>query len=539
MAQARLAALALRAQFPEHDFPLTPLKTHGDRAPQLPLTEAAQEGIFVKEIEQALLDGRAELAVHSAKDLPTNETPGLIIAAFLPRADPRDVLIGRGPLTLASLPVKARVGTGSPRRAAQLLAQRPDLTVVPIRGNVDTRLRRVEDGEVDAVVLAGAGLQRLGRMDPGFEWLPLEVMLPAPGQGALAIQARPGTPAAAVAAVVDDVPTRRAVGAERAVLRGLCGGCLSAIAVHARVDQLDLVISAVVLADGSTQVARTTARGRHDATVVADIVSRLNEQGAARALQARRPERPLGGLRAMVTRPLEQAGAFVRALQDAGASVVICPVIAIEPIAVPSDVVANLSAYDWVLFTSVNGVERFFAILDGARPPARLKVGAIGPETAERVRTFGLAADVVPDRYVAEDLADQFPASLIRGKRILLPRAAGARDVLPAGLRARGAIVDVVEVYRAVPPPNLPARLRHHLRSGVDVVTFTSSSTVRHFMDALGSDALPAATRVACIGPITAATARERGLRVAIIAEEYTARGLRDALVRDRMTTRP
>src|SRR6184192_2871959 len=144
--QAQLAADALARRYPEHEFILMPLATHGDRHPTLRLIDAAREGVFVKELEQALLDGRAELAVHSAKDLPTLPTPGLTLAAFLPRADARDALIARTRSTLADLPAGARIGTGSPRRAAQIAAVRPDLQAVEIRGNVDTRLRRLAEG---------------------------------------------------------------------------------------------------------------------------------------------------------------------------------------------------------------------------------------------------------------------------------------------------------------------------------------------------------------------------------------------------------
>src|SRR5438094_40262 len=161
MIQARLAVEALAGRYPEHEFILVPLATHGDRQPRLRLADSPREGVFVKDLEQALLDGRAELAVHSAKDLPTLPTPGLVLAGFLERADARDVLIARPPSTLAQLPPGSRLGTGSPRRAAQIAAIRPDLRAVEIRGNVDTRLRRLAEGAVDALILAAAGLERL------------------------------------------------------------------------------------------------------------------------------------------------------------------------------------------------------------------------------------------------------------------------------------------------------------------------------------------------------------------------------------------
>jgi len=200
MIQAKLAANALTRRYPEHEFVLAPLTTHGDRHPLMRLTDSPREGVFVKELEQALLDKEADLAVHSAKDLPTLPTPGLTLTAFLPRADARDALIARPPATLSELARGARIGTGSPRRAAQIAAVRPDLQAVEIRGNVDTRLRRLAEGAVDGLILAAAGLERLGRLGEAHQLLPFEVMLPAPGQGALALQAVEGSEAARLAA---------------------------------------------------------------------------------------------------------------------------------------------------------------------------------------------------------------------------------------------------------------------------------------------------------------------------------------------------
>ena len=496
------------------------------------LSKSPREGVFVKDLEQALLAGEAELAVHSAKDLPTLPTPGLTLAAFLPREDARDVLVARRPGTLAQLPAGARIGTGSPRRATQIAAVRPDLRAVEIRGNVDTRLRRLREGAADALVLAAAGLARLGRLAEAHEILPFEVLLPAPGQGALAIQALDGSEAAGLAAAVDDPATSRAVRAERALLRRLGGGCLSALGAYALVDGDDLTLQAVVLDEDATTVIRARAQGRNDADVVEEVAAGLEAQGAGRLLS--RPDASLAGLRIMVTRADRQAAALADALTALGADAVRCPVIAIEPIAIDPAALKDLGRYDWVALTSANGVNRLRELLREAQRdfPAGLKVAAIGPETAARAEEAGMNPTLVPQRFIAEELADALSAAMAPGARILLARAAGARDVLPEQLRARGAQVDVLETYRTVPPADVRPRLAAGLPV-VDMVTFTSSSTVRHFVDALPGP-LPERVLVACIGPITAETARELGLRVDIIAQEYTTRGLVDAIVRSR-----
>src|SRR5256712_1071637 len=532
MIQAQLAADALTRRHPEHEFALAPLTTHGDRHPSMRLSESPREGVFVKELEQALLEGRAELAVHSAKDLPTLPTPGLVLAAFLPRADARDALIARVPGTLSELAPGSRIGTGSPRRAAQIAALRPDLRAVEIRGNVDTRLRRLAEGLVDGLILAVAGLERLGRLGEAHELLPLDVMLPAPGQGALVLQALEGSEARSLAAAIDDTPTRRAVEAERALLRRLGGGGLSALGAYALAEGDDLTLQAVALDAGGRTVIRASARGRDDAGVVSDVASRLEAQGAAHLLE--RPGASLAGLRIMVTRADRQATVLADALTALGAQAVRCPVIAIEPIAVDTGRVQDRVRYDWLVLTSANGVDRLGEILREANRdfPAHIKVAAIGPETAARAQEAGMTPALVPSRFIAEELADSLAAAMAPGARILLARAAGARDVLPEQLRAHGARVDVLETYRAVPPADVRPRLAACL-PGVDMITLTSSSTVRHLVDAL-PEPLSDRVKIACIGPITAQTARDLGLRVDIIAQEYTMRGLVDAIVRSR-----
>ena len=532
MIQAQLASDALTRRFPEHAFVLTPLTTHADRHPSMRLSDSPREGVFVKELEQALIDGRAELAVHSAKDLPTLATSGLVLAAFLPRADARDALIARVPTTLSELAPGSRIGTGSPRRAAQIAAIRPDLQAVEIRGNVDTRLRRLAEGAVDALILAVAGLERLGRLGEAHELLPLDVMLPAPGQGALVLQSLDGSEAGRLAAAVDHEPTRRAVEAERALLQRLGGGCLSAVGAYAFIEGENLVLRAVVLDDKGRTLIRGEAHGSQDGAVVDEVSERLERQGSARLMSRR--GRSLEGLGIMVTRADRQAAPLADALTALGAHAIRCPVIAIEPIAVDPAALQDLAGYDWLVLTSANGVDRLRELLQDANRgfPAHIKVAAIGPETAARAQEAGMMPALVPPRFIAEELAESLAPALAPGTRILLARAAGARDVLPQQLRARGARVDVLETYRAVPPADLRPRLAACL-PGIDMITFTSSSTVRHFVHAMPG---PPSDRVqiACIGPITAQTARDLGLRVDIIAQEYTTRGLVEAIVRSR-----
>lgn len=241
MTQAQLAAEALARE--GRATRLVKVETEGDR--RAPDT-AWGEGAFVKAIELALLDGRVDVAVHSAKDVPTDEDPRLTIGAYLPRADARDALVIRDGTarSLDELPLGATVGTDSPRRTAFLLARRPDLRVRPLHGNVDTRLRRLDDGDADALVLACAGLDRLGRADRIAERIDAQQMPPAPGQGALALQIRRDDARMLVlTASLDDRRTRVAVEAERELLRAAGGGCRAPLGVYGAVvgTQLTLI----------------------------------------------------------------------------------------------------------------------------------------------------------------------------------------------------------------------------------------------------------------------------------------------------------
>jgi hydroxymethylbilane synthase len=219
------------------------ISTLGDRRHDLPVARLGGDGVFVRELEQALLDGRIDAAVHSLKDLPTAETPGLLLAAIPERASPFDAVVGRSAPRLAELPHGATVGTSSIRRVAQLRSIRPDLDIVPLRGNVDSRLRRLDAGDFHAVILAAAGLERLGLADRITEILRPPAFWPAVSQGALAIQTRADDAASRRAVgVVDDAATRAAVAAERRMLAGLAGGCLAPIGGWARIEADELVL---------------------------------------------------------------------------------------------------------------------------------------------------------------------------------------------------------------------------------------------------------------------------------------------------------
>ncbi|MBF6601253.1 MAG: hydroxymethylbilane synthase [Dehalococcoidia bacterium] len=246
--QVELVQAALRRLAPDVDIVVREIRTEGDRS-SAPLSAIGGLGVFTKAIEDALLAGEIDIAVHSLKDLPTELAPGLAIAAVPPREDVRDALVSRGDATLAELRAGARIGTGAGRRAVQLRRLRPEVEPAEVRGNVDTRIRKVDEGAYDGVLLAMAGLARLSLTARASEIFPVEAILPAVGQGALGVEVRADDAGArALVGGIDDARTRAAVEAERAFLRRLGGGCRLPVAAHACIERGELRLRGMIAA---------------------------------------------------------------------------------------------------------------------------------------------------------------------------------------------------------------------------------------------------------------------------------------------------
>jgi len=268
--QTRAVAEALRSAYPGLDCVEVTIRTAGDRDRRTPLPEIGGKGVFTEALEAALLAGEIDIAVHSLKDLPVAPPPRLVIAAVCFRADPRDVLVSRDGWLLDSLPQRALVGTSSTRRIAQLRSIRPDLRLESLRGNVDTRVRQARGGRYDAICIAAAGVERLGLAETVSEYLALDRMLPAPGQGALAVQCAAANRAARdLVAVLDDASTRAAVDAERAFLAGLGGGCAAPVAAFAAPEDGNgsLRLRGLAAAVDGTRVVRVAGTGAFTAPV--------------------------------------------------------------------------------------------------------------------------------------------------------------------------------------------------------------------------------------------------------------------------------
>jgi hydroxymethylbilane synthase len=520
MRQSRLVADRLRALGVAVE--LITIVADGDvRAPDASIGE----GIFVTALERALASGEIDLAVHSAKDLPLDEDPRTTIVAYPERADPRDALVTRGrEASLEDLPKGARIGTDSPRRAGFVRALRPDLEVIPLHGNVDTRLQRLDSGHADALVLAAAGLDRLGfgarvamRLEP-------DIMPPAPGQGALAVQVRrDDARLAAILAPIDDPDVRAAVVAERALLKAMGGGCRAPVgAVAERSGSSFSLIAGAVTPDGRTRrvLRRTVDRGV--ARTASDAADELNRHV---------PIRP----RALLdTRPdLDEQ--LKAAVEEMGFRHIHVPTIEIGAATDVTDLDrarGALASYDWVVVTSRRGVEALLTA--GLEAPEGVRWAAVGNSTAQALRKRGVEPNCVPDAAMAAAIPEAMARlGSLKGARVLLARADAADEGLPRRLAEMGAEVDDVVAYRTSPAP---APSRRSLAAALEdpqleAVIFASGSAVRGLVD-LSGDAASSLRRlkVITIGPRTSAAARDHAFVVTKESGSRDSAGLAAAL---------
>jgi hydroxymethylbilane synthase len=510
LAQAGIVSRALTDKGVENE--IVTIETAGDRRQ---LDTSWGEGAFVTAIEQALADGRVDVAVHSAKDVPTEEDGRLRISAYLLRAEALDALVlPAGTIgTLDTLAAGTTVGTDSPRRTGFLRARRPDLDIRPLNGNVDTRLRRLDEGEVGALVLAAAGLGRLGRAERISELLPVEVMPPAPGQGAICVQVRAGDPGPGVAtSLIDHLPTRHAVEAERAFLRATGGGCRAPIGALASVEGAELrLVGGFAALDGrATGLEEVSGPPSERETLAKSLAVRIMER------RARLPGAP----RVLVTRPADDSRRIVAHLAELGVAGVVVPTIEIELLSDGPEFLSAVEAladYAWAIVTSANGARAIREV--AARADCDLgavRWAAVGRSTARELVATGVPDVWTPTESNAKALGGQIPVT--PGESVLWVRGELADDDLIVRLRERGADVTTVTGYRTIEAPaSSRGLLFDAIANGpIAAVILASPSAVRGLLALAEPDgresvlAIPAV----CVGPRTVAAARSAGFVV-------------------------
>jgi hydroxymethylbilane synthase len=584
--QARHVSDRLRAAAPGLRVEIEVIRTRAEKFPEEEPTSIGI-GIFTREIDDEQIAGRIDLAVHSLKDIPSDLSPALTIAAIPERESPLDALVGtEAGLRFDALPPGAGIGTGSPRRKAQLLHRRPDLRVVPLRGNVETRLRKSREEGLAGTILAHAGLRRLARDEVIGEVLPAEWFTPAVGQGAIAICARADRQdLIELARLLEHPPTRFAIAAERAFLARLRGGCLVPAGALAQVVDGGSglkMIGVLASPDGARCIRGTAAGASGEAAEIGrrlaeDLLGRGGREvlGAlprgdaggppeaggpgtivvasavpASPAAAAPPERHLAGRTIVITRSEDRNDSFHRSLEELGARVISVPTIRFEPPPDPrplDEALADLDRFRWIIFTSATGVHFFFQAVRKRGIPIQVfqakRFAAVGPATAtalaevnvqaERISAAGDAlslAQTLAGPGAADPLGPQDPC--------LLPQADIARQELPALLQKAGVPVTTVTVYHTLTED--PARAWPFLKllegdERIDAIAFASPSAMRSFLAMTHPHGEHAIREkpicVFSIGPTTTAAIRERGLQVAREALPHTQEALVAAIV--------
>ena len=548
LAQTNLAIDRFRSRYPDRTVEIDVVSTEGDVDKTSPLTEIGGRGVFTSAIEAAILTRRVDAAIHSAKDLPSILHPAVPIVAYPTRDDPRDVLVSRHGTTLDRLPPNPVIGTSSRRREVQIRRLRADAQIVNVRGNIDTRLRKAQGSDFDAIVLAAAGIHRLGWEDRICEYFPVERLVPSPGQGAIAVQARAGSNVADILETMDDPLVSTAVGIERAFLAAIGAGCTYPVGAYAAVSEGGYRLLAMVADPAGDRIAWAdeSLDIGEEQTQAAEIASRLQADAGqhpkATSWNGWSAEGDdLRGARIVVTRPRQQAGPLIAALAKRGAVLIALPTIRVEAIAetAPLDAAldeARRGGFEWIVFTSANAVEIIARRLDALdiRPEqlAGMNVAAVGRATAAAAIAAGLNLTLMPETATGDAVGVDLGRKMRPGARVLYPRSAISREALPKALKAAGSDVVTIDVYRTLPEPEVDMRVLDQVRRGeIDMFTFTSPSSVRNFVDLVGAEcAVLHEIPVVCAGPVTSESAREAGMRVVAISHAPDAVTMTEAI---------
>lgn len=547
LSQVSAVTVRLARHYPDLATETIVVATQGDIDKVSPLTEIGGRGVFTNALERELAHGQIDVAVHSAKDLPSRVSIELPIVAFPEREDPRDVLVSRHGVALAGLPPHPVIGTSSRRREAQVRRLRPDARIVSLRGNIDTRLRKAQSAEYDAIVLAAAGLSRMGWSSQITESFSIDVMVPAPGQGALALQSANHSPHCGLFAGLDDAEVSQAVRTERAFLAAIGAGCTMPVGAHVYADTQGLMLVAFLEADSGDRSSRRhlaldkTHSAEHAAEIALEMQAEVGETQRTQWHGRSNANVDLVGVTAAVTRPSRQSHQLMQALADRGATPLPLPTIRIEPPADRAPLDAALRAlaageFTWVIFTSANAVDALAgAAADlGARDDClrAIRAAAVGDATARAASDLGLDVAVVAGEPTAEGLVTSLLSRLQVGERVLYPRSAIGREHLPAVLQEAGVNMTVVDAYQTIPEHSIAPDVLARLRAGsVDAVLFSSPSSVSGLLAMLGHErSLVDRLATICAGPVTAAAVREAGLPVAAVSAHPGASAMVEAL---------
>ena len=539
----------LQQHYPEIKFIIEVIKTKGDKILDVPLAKIGDKGLFTKEIEEALFNQEIDMAVHSLKDLPTRFPEGAKLGAVLKRGDIRDALISTTNRKIEDLTANDIIATSSLRRKAQLLRINKNFKIVEIRGNVNTRIRKMEEGYCDVMVMAAAGLQRLEMAEYISDLFDPEVMIPACSQGAIAIEIRENDPfAEEIVSKINDKETLIATEAERTFLRTLEGGCQIPVGSYSRIEGDQFHITGFISSIDGTQYIEDSADGNISQAVQLSekLAKGLYNRGGREILNAIRDENLLLSHSELTlkdkviisTRALDPGDSLPGLLNSCGAQLLSLPMIEIAPSPLDADMIEklnNLEAFDWIFFTSKNGVSNFFKHLidvkGNSELPKTVNIAVIGSKTALELEYYGYAPNLISEENTSEELLNQFykiyhPVNL----RLLLSLGNLADQTLFNRLSVENK-VSRINVYQTVKPKDTDAVIIDLIKNDrYDLIVFTSPSTFHHFCSFYGIDQI-AKLKMASIGTTTSNAIREAGFEPLFTAKKSNAEGLRDSII--------
>ncbi len=536
----------LEVQFPAKNFEIVIIKTKGDKILDVALSKIGDKGLFTKELELALFANEIDMAVHSLKDLPTTFPEGTKLGAVLKRGETRDAFVSVDGRKLHEMTAEDVVATSSLRRKAQLLKKYPTLKIVDIRGNVNTRIRKMQEGYCSAMVMAAAGLQRLDMGEHITEIIDLDEMIPACGQGAIAIEIKDNDPDIEnIISAINDRETLITTNAERAFLKTLEGGCQIPVGSHSKVEGDTFTITGFISSIDGLNFMKETAQGKVDDAeqLSIEIAKKIYDRGGKQILDQVRTEnitkqvesKKLLGKVLITTRPIDADDNLPDLLKNEGAEVLALPMIEIKsvtPTEKEKETLNNLDQFHWVFFTSKHGVVHFFKHLSeingNTNLPDSLKIGTVGKKTAAELDYYGYAPDFISTGNTSVDMLDLFykkysPSNL----NFLLALGNLAYNTLEHKLSVDNQVARI-NIYKTMSPASADETILNRItNNSYDLILLTSPSTFSNLKSFIDLKEL----KLASIGQTTSKAIQNEGHTPLLTATTSTTEGLCKAII--------